>query len=131
MSSEVLPMFPLGTVLLPFAHLPLHIFEPRYRALVKDCLAGDGEFGVVLMVGGNLPGVTRTVSISIYDSVSAQLAVNTPDQAVEWFREASGPLMTCCPCCDSGGSPATTERRRSQWQGARGGLRARGANRRG
>jgi molybdate transport system permease protein len=30
-----------------------------------------GEFGVVLMVGGNIPGVTRTVSISIYDSVQA------------------------------------------------------------
>jgi molybdate transport system permease protein len=30
-----------------------------------------GEFGVVLMVGGNLPGVTRTISISIYDSVQA------------------------------------------------------------
>ena len=30
-----------------------------------------GEFGVVLMVGGNLPGVTRTVSISIYDSVQS------------------------------------------------------------
>lgn len=30
-----------------------------------------GEFGVVLMVGGNVPGVTRTVSISIYDSVQA------------------------------------------------------------
>jgi molybdate transport system permease protein len=30
-----------------------------------------GEFGVVLMVGGNLPGVTRTASISIYDDVQA------------------------------------------------------------
>jgi len=30
-----------------------------------------GEFGVVLMVGGNLPGITRTVSISIYDEVQA------------------------------------------------------------
>src|SRR5439155_16140536 len=30
-----------------------------------------GEFGVVLMVGGNVPGVTRTVSISIYDAVQA------------------------------------------------------------
>jgi molybdate transport system permease protein len=30
-----------------------------------------GEFGVVLMVGGNIPGVTRTVSVSIYDSVQA------------------------------------------------------------
>jgi molybdate transport system permease protein len=30
-----------------------------------------GEFGVVLMVGGNLPGITRTVSIAIYDDVQA------------------------------------------------------------
>jgi molybdate transport system permease protein len=30
-----------------------------------------GEFGVVLMIGGNLPGITRTVSISIYDQVEA------------------------------------------------------------
>jgi Lon protease-like protein len=49
-------MFPLGTVLLPFAHLPLHIFEPRYRALVKDVLAADGEFGVVLIERGQEVG---------------------------------------------------------------------------
>ena len=30
-----------------------------------------GEFGVVLMVGGNIPGVTRTISIDIYDQVQA------------------------------------------------------------
>jgi molybdate transport system permease protein len=30
-----------------------------------------GEFGVVLMVGGNLPGITRTVSIAIYDDVQS------------------------------------------------------------
>src|SRR3954466_7605684 len=56
MAPRRLPMFPLGTVLLPFAHLPLHIFEPRYRALVKDCLAGDGEFGVVLIERGQEVG---------------------------------------------------------------------------
>lgn len=49
-------MFPLGTVLLPFAHLPLHIFEPRYRSLVKDILASDGEFGVVLIERGQEVG---------------------------------------------------------------------------
>lgn len=41
---------------MPFAHLPLHIFEPRYRALVKDVLAGDGEFGVVLIERGQEVG---------------------------------------------------------------------------
>jgi ABC-type polar amino acid transport system ATPase subunit len=30
-----------------------------------------GEFGVVLMIGGNLPGITRTISISVYDQVQA------------------------------------------------------------
>lgn len=46
-------MFPLGTVLLPGAVLPLHIFEPRYRALVRDCLESpDHEFGVVLIERG-------------------------------------------------------------------------------
>ena len=61
----VLPMFPLGTVLLPGGVLPLHVFEPRYRQLVIDCLAddtGDPEFGVTMIergweVGG---GDTRT-----------------------------------------------------------------------
>jgi Lon protease-like protein len=50
-----MPMFPLGTVLLPGAVLPLHIFEPRYRQLVIDCLAndeGDPEFGVALIARG-------------------------------------------------------------------------------
>ena len=49
-------MFPLGTVLVPQAHLPLHIFEPRYRALAQDCLAGDREFGVVLIERGSEVG---------------------------------------------------------------------------
>jgi len=45
-------MFPLGTVLLPTGVLPLQIFEPRYRAMVRDCLAGDRSFGVVLIARG-------------------------------------------------------------------------------
>jgi Lon protease-like protein len=46
-------MFPLGTVLFPTELLPLHVFEPRYRAMVRDCLAGDREFGVVLIERGS------------------------------------------------------------------------------
>ena len=51
-----LPMFPLGTVLLPSVYLPLHVFEPRYRELVATCLAGDQEFGVVLIERGSEVG---------------------------------------------------------------------------
>ncbi len=49
-------MFPLGSVLLPGMVLPLHVFEPRYRQLVRDCTAGDGEFGVVLIARGSEVG---------------------------------------------------------------------------
>ena len=51
-----LPMFPLGSVLFPTVVLPLHIFEPRYRALITDVLAGDGEFGVCLIERGSEVG---------------------------------------------------------------------------
>jgi Lon protease-like protein len=52
----VLPMFPLGTVLFPGALLPLHVFEPRYREMVRDCVAGEPEFGVVLIERGSEVG---------------------------------------------------------------------------
>lgn len=49
-------MFPLSTVLFPRAPLALHVFEPRYRAMVADCLAGDRGFGVVLISRGSEVG---------------------------------------------------------------------------
>jgi uncharacterized protein len=49
-------MFPLSTVLFPCAGLPLHVFEARYRALMADCLAEGGEFGVVLIARGSEVG---------------------------------------------------------------------------
>src|SRR2546430_4527248 len=39
--ARELPIFPLPIVLFPGAPQPLHIFEPRYRQLLQDCLAGD------------------------------------------------------------------------------------------
>ena len=36
-----LPLFPLEVVLFPGTPLPLHIFEPRYRVMLTDCLAAD------------------------------------------------------------------------------------------
>ena len=55
----VMPMFPLGTPLLPGSVLPLHVFEPRYRQLVHDILADDSEvaeFGVVMIARGREVG---------------------------------------------------------------------------
>ncbi|MGV3760444.1 MAG: LON peptidase substrate-binding domain-containing protein [Actinomycetota bacterium] len=52
----VLPMFPLGTALVPGGVLPLHVFEERYRQLVRDCLDDVPEFGVVLIERGSEVG---------------------------------------------------------------------------
>jgi uncharacterized protein len=57
--SQRLPLFPLGTVLYPGLLLPLHIFEERYRQLVRDLLAGPepGQFGVIAIRKGRETGV--------------------------------------------------------------------------
>lgn len=46
------PLFPLNTVLFPGMHLPLHIFEDRYKELVADCVPEDRSFVVVLIESG-------------------------------------------------------------------------------
>ena len=45
--STLLPLFPLDLVLLPGTPLPLHIFEPRYREMISECLERSEHFGVV------------------------------------------------------------------------------------
>ena len=57
--SETLPLFPLGTVLFPGLLLPLHIFEERYRQLVRDLTAAPEprRFGVIAIRQGRETGV--------------------------------------------------------------------------
>jgi len=54
--SELLPLFPLGAVLFPGALMPLHIFEPRYRLLIRRCIEQHRRFGIVLIRSGNEVG---------------------------------------------------------------------------
>ena len=53
-----IPLFPLQVVLFPGGFLPLHIFEPRYRTMIKFCLEHESEFGVVLIKEGEETGET-------------------------------------------------------------------------
>jgi hypothetical protein len=63
--GEKLPLFPLGTVLFPGLLLPLHIFEERYRRLVRDLLDGSGtqQFGVIAIRKGRETGVDGVSSL--------------------------------------------------------------------
>jgi len=50
---EELPLFPLNTVLFPYASVQLHVFEDRYREMVRTCLEFDRPFGIVLIRAGS------------------------------------------------------------------------------
>ena len=64
---HTLPLFPLGTVLLPGQVLPLHVFEERYRALVRDLLDLPADeprrFGVVAIRAGTEVGVGAATAL--------------------------------------------------------------------
>ncbi len=65
MSHIDLPLFPLDVVLVPEMSLPLHIFEPRYREMVANCLATDGRFGVLLQPSRHGQAADAPASIDI------------------------------------------------------------------
>ncbi|MEI6495271.1 MAG: LON peptidase substrate-binding domain-containing protein [Actinomycetota bacterium] len=82
----ILPMFPLGSVLLPGAVLPLHVFEPRYQALVKQCIDSETyEFGVTLIERGSEVG-----------GGDQRSAVGTVARIVQLAELGEGRLMLVC-----------------------------------
>ena len=96
-------MFPLGSVLVPGQVLPLQVFEPRYRALVETCVAGDRRFGVVLIERGSEVGggdvrfevgtVARIEALgSAPDGRYLLTAVGTDRfRVIEWLTDAPFP----------------------------------------
>ncbi len=108
----VLAMFPLGNVLVPSMLLSLHIFEDRYRALARHCMAGDRRLGVVLIERGSEVGggdvrfdvATRAV---IADAVELDdgrwvviLAGEDRVRVREWLPEHPFPLALVEQCVD-------------------------------
>lgn len=60
---ERFPLFPLGLVLIPQELVPLHIFEPRYKQMINECLDQDSEFGIVWLSDDGLRDVGCTARI--------------------------------------------------------------------
>lgn len=98
-----MPMFPLGSVLFPSLPLPLHIFEPRYRALIRDVLEGDREFGVCLIDRGSEVGGGES-RLGVGTVARVREATELPDgrwavvavgsrriRVVEWLPDAPYP----------------------------------------
>ncbi len=87
-----LPLFPLNTVLFPGQLLPLHIFEERYRLMIRRCLAEDTMFGVVLIRHGAEVGQTAepheigTVARIVESTHLANGTLDITTVGVERFR---------------------------------------------
>ena len=64
MRLERIPLFPLNVVLYPGADLPLHIFEPRYRQMVRECIENKSEFGMLLALPKGIVRVGCTAEIT-------------------------------------------------------------------
>src|SRR6202167_3057353 len=61
--AALIPLFPLDVVLFPSTPLPLHIFEPRYKEMIGECLAQNRTFGVMRAVEQGLADVGFTAEI--------------------------------------------------------------------
>lgn len=66
MQDGLLPLFPLQVVLLPGGHLPLHIFEERYKEMIQEILRDREEFGVVM---ASEKGIVSTGCTATVDTV--------------------------------------------------------------
>ena len=93
MRPDRIPLFPLNVVLLPGAELPLHIFELRYREMVKHCLKEKSEFGMVLSLPKGVARVGCTAEIlevvKRYDDGRMDILTvgRAPFRVVEIFTE--------------------------------------------
>ena len=60
----LIPLFPLGVVLLPGLPLPLHIFEERYKQMIGECLEREEVFGMVAYTGSQIKSVGCTARVT-------------------------------------------------------------------
>jgi Lon protease-like protein len=61
--NSLIPIFPLDLVLLPGVPLPLHIFEPRYKQMIAECLERKRPFGVVRATNDGIADIGCTAEI--------------------------------------------------------------------
>lgn len=63
MTPERITLFPLQIVLFPNGAVPLHIFEPRYKELIRRCVETESEFGIVLEQDGGVAKLGCTAQV--------------------------------------------------------------------
>jgi hypothetical protein len=120
--SAQLAMFPLESALLPDENLPLQIFEPRYIALVRDCMRdADPRFGVVLISRGREVGggdmrydigavarITECVDLSGSGRFAVRCRMGERIRVCNWMSDDPYPRAMVRAWPDEPGAPVTT-----------------------
>ncbi|WP_149360196.1 LON peptidase substrate-binding domain-containing protein [Lolliginicoccus suaedae] len=113
------PMFPLGSVLLPGGAMPLHVFEPRYQAMVRHCLkeASAPTFGQVLIARGTeVGGGEQRHDVGTLAEIIAHVEVGAGQHALDcrgrerirvtrWLDDAPYPRAEIEPWPDENDGP--------------------------
>ncbi len=84
-----IPLFPLDVVLLPGMPLPLHIFEPRYKIMIRRCLDEQLEFGMILAANNAVAttGCTAEIVQKIRDYPDGRMDILTEGRAIFLLSE--------------------------------------------
>lgn len=81
-----LPIFPLNIVVYPGEALNLHIFEDRYKQLVKECITEDKEFGIPTVIDGKIQELGTKVKILSLDKEYDDGKMDIKSQGISTFR---------------------------------------------
>ena len=83
--EDELPLFPLGMVALPGEPVPLHIFEPRYRTMIGQCLEAEREFGIIWLAEDELKPIGCACAIE-------EVLERHPDGRLDILTRGTGPF---------------------------------------
>lgn len=111
-------LFPLGMVLLPGEHVPLHIFEPRYQELIGECLEERREFGLVLSDDEGMRQVGTTAAVvevsQRFDDGRLDIVVEGRERFRVVAETAGRPFLTARVSALEDGGDTPTEREAEQ-----------------
>ncbi len=84
--TNFIPIFPLGIVVYPGEELNLHIFEPRYKQLIKDCHESKKPFGIPSVVNNKMTEMGTLVEVAEITTLYDNGEMDVKTKGVKPFR---------------------------------------------
>jgi Lon protease-like protein len=84
--TNFIPIFPLSVVVYPGEDLNLHIFEPRYKELITECIAAKKSFGIPVVIGKNMNELGTLMEITEVSKVYGNAEMDIKTKGIKVFR---------------------------------------------